>query len=229
MLDSGSTDGSRAIAEELADRVEDHQWTNYSASKKHMAERATHPWVFILDADEQITEELAAEIAALTEAEFQKHPIFSMPRRNFLMGRHVKAWDPDRQDRLIDRDRVTWPDKAVHDERRPTEGTVRQLRGHLLHNAGVDEFTDYFEGERYASRTDAIAKQMYRKGRRATWLTLMCRPPLDFLKYYLLKGGIFQGSFGILIAQKAAFSTQLKYARLWHLQQQKDVDGKKDA
>lgn len=224
VLDSGSTDGSHAIAQALADRVEDHIWTSYSQSKKRMVDMAQHRWVFILDADEEITEELAAEIAQLTEADFQRHPIFSMPRRNYVLGRHVKAWDPDRQDRLIDRCRVVWPDKAVHDERLPTEGSVRALKGVLLHNAHVNEFSDYFDGERYARRTLAIAQEMYRKGRRATWLTLLTRPILDFMKYYLLKGGIWQGSFGILIAYKAAVSTQLKYACLWNLQQSNAVD-----
>ena len=220
VFDSGSTDQTVEVARAIADRVEHHVWTTYSDSKRRMCEAAAFDWVFILDADEQITPELAAEIAELDDAHFQRHPVMTMPRRNFVMGRHVRAWDPDRQTRLIDRTRVHWPERAVHDARMPTEGSPRRLTGALLHNAVVDEFADYFDGPRYAARTEALAQELFDRGVRVGLVGLLFRPMFAFLKYYLLKGGIFQGSFGLLIAQKASCSTQLKYARLWYLQQQ---------
>lgn len=220
VFDSHSTDGSYEQAQQMADRVERHEWTTYADSKRRMTEAATHDWVFVLDADEQISDALRDEIAGLDNAAFKQSPLMTMPRRNYLMGRHVLAWDPDRQDRLFDRRRVTWPDRAVHDYRLPTEGKIRRLRGPLLHNAQVDDFTDYFEGERYQRRTEALARQMLAEGRRVGMLGLWLRPTLAFYKHLLLKGGFLQGAFGVMIAHKAAFSTQLKYARLWHLQQQ---------
>ena len=46
----------------------------------------------------------------------------------------------------------------------------------------------------------------------------MLRPTAAFLKFYLFKGGLFQGSYGLLVAQKAAVGVQLKYAALWAVQ-----------
>jgi len=219
VFDSGSTDGTADVARELADRVEFHEWTTYADSKRRMCEAAKNDWVFILDADEQITPELDAEIAALPDAAFAAHPVMTMPRRNYLLGRHVKAWDPDRQNRLFDRTRVNWPDRSVHDERKPTEGSERALSGAILHNPAVDDWTDYFDGPRYADRIDKLAREMYAAGKRVGFMGLWHRPYIAFVKYFVLKGGFLQGTFGLLIAQKAAVSTQLKYARLWHLQQ----------
>ncbi len=220
VFDSGSTDQTVPIATQLADRVVHHTWTNYADSKRRMTEAAANDWVFILDADEQITPQLAAEIESLGEDAYAANAVMTMPRRNYLLGRHVRAWDPDRQNRLFDRRRVHWPDRAVHDERKPIAGGTRALAGPLLHNATVDDFRDYFDGPRYAARTDALAREMYNAGRRVAYLDLLLRPAIAFCKYYLLKGGFLQGTFGLLIAQKASLSVQLKYARLWHLQQQ---------
>lgn len=219
VFDSGSTDGSLDVARQLADRVEHHEWTTYADSKQRMCRAARNDWVFILDADEQITPELAGEVAALSDEAFARHPVMTMPRRNYLLGRHVRAWDPDRQNRLFDRTRVHWPDRAIHDERKPTEGTPRALAGCILHNPGVDDWRDYFDGRRYEDRVDKLARELYAAGKRVGCLDLLVRPNIAFLKYFILKGGFLQGAFGVLVAQKASVSVQLKYARLWHLQQ----------
>jgi (heptosyl)LPS beta-1,4-glucosyltransferase len=223
VFDSGSRDRTVEIARELADRVEFHEWTSYAESKRRMTESARHDWVFILDADEEITPRLAQEIAALGDEQFAGHPVMTMPRRNYLLGRHVRAWDPDRQNRLIDRRRVHWPSRAVHDVRQPTEGTSLRLDGALLHNRHANDWGDYFDGPRYAHRTEALAREMYERGKRVGFWGLWLRPWATFLKFFVLKGGFTQGSFGLLVAQKSAISVQLKYARLWHLQQEKSA------
>jgi (heptosyl)LPS beta-1,4-glucosyltransferase len=56
---------------------------------------------------------------------------------------------------------------------------------------------------------------MFRQGRQCTWLDLLLRPPAAFAKFYLLKQGFLDGQFGLLIAQRAAWAVQLRYATLW--------------
>jgi glycosyltransferase involved in cell wall biosynthesis len=228
VFDSGSTDGTPDIARRHADRVEHQPWIDFSTNRQKIVAAAVHDWVFILDADEEISPDLSAEIEALSADTFARHPILTMPRRNYLLGRHVRAWDPDRIDRLFDRRRVTWPQRSVHDYRIPTEGTPFALRQPILHNRHADHWGDYFEGERYARRTDALAHEMYAHGKRVGPLGLWLRPIAAFWKFYLLKRGFLDGSLGLLVAQKAAFSTQLKYARLWHLQQREAVKRRSD-
>jgi (heptosyl)LPS beta-1,4-glucosyltransferase len=220
VMDTGSSDRTVAIATEWADRVEHHQWVNYSASKKQMTEMATNDWVFILDADEQISPSLAQEIANLDPKMFEGCSLITMPRENFLLGRYVRSWSPDRQNRLFDRRRIHWPQRALHDMRERASGDGHALRSPILHNCDSEDWADYFNGERYASRTEALAQEMYTQGRRVGLFTLWLRPWFAFVKHYVLKRGFLDGAFGLLIAQKAATSTQLKYARLLHLQMQ---------
>lgn len=65
VVDSGSTDGTRELAESLGARVVDFQWNGRFPKKKNWALAHIpwqHDWVFILDADERITPELADEL-----------------------------------------------------------------------------------------------------------------------------------------------------------------------
>lgn len=221
VFDSGSTDSTVAVAQEMADRVEFHPWVDFSTNRRLVVEAAKNDWVFVLDADEEISDELFDEVASLPDSAFEAHPIMTMPRRNYLLGRHVRAWDPDLVDRLFDRRRVTWPARSVHDFRRPTQGTARALGGPILHNRHADQWGDYFDGERYAVRADALAREMYDAGKRVGLLGLWLRPWAAFIKFFVFKRGFLDGAFGLLVAQKAAFSVQLKYARLWHLRRGK--------
>ena len=220
VFDSGSTDGTVEIARRFTERVEHQPWVGFSTNRQRIVAAARNDWVFVLDADEEISPELCAEIAALGEDDFRGHPVFTMPRRNYLLGRHVRAWDPDRIDRLFHRGRVRWPKRAVHDYREPLDGTPGALRSALLHNRHANNWRDYFDGERYASRTDELAREMYEDGRRVGFVGLWLRPWWTFVKFFLFRGGFMDGAFGLLIAQKAAFSVQLKYARLWQMQRE---------
>lgn len=219
VFDSGSTDRTVEIARRYADRVEHHDWVDFGTNRRMIVEAAANDWVFILDADEQITDELGREIQALDDSAWRKHAVMSMPRRNYMFRTHILAYDPDRVQRLFDRRRINWQMDVVHDTIQPREGSVKALRGAMLHKAQSDSFADFFDGARYTRRTEALARQMYERGQRAGYLDLFLRPSLMFWKYYLLKGGFLQGGLGVNIAWKAAFSNHLKYARLWHLQQ----------
>lgn len=219
VFDSGSTDDTVSIAKEMGATVQTEPWVSFSENRQKIIAAACNDWIVILDADEEISPELAQEIERLDEGTLQTHAVFEIPRRNHLIGRHVKAWDPDRVARVVDRRRLRWPERAIHDRPEPTSGTVGQLAAPILHNRHSSDWADYFDGARYEKRADALAREMYGHGKRIGIFGLWLRPYAAFVKFYLLKGGFLHGAFGLLIAQKAAVSVQLKYAKLWHLQQ----------
>src|SRR5512140_1238448 len=65
VVDSGSCDRTREIAIMHGARVIEHAWDGYAAQKNFAAEQASHDWVLSLDADEALTELLAAQIQRL--------------------------------------------------------------------------------------------------------------------------------------------------------------------
>src|SRR5207249_6839632 len=59
VVDSGSTDGTPAIARQYTDRVIGREWPGYIAQKNYAASIASHDWILSLDADERVTPPLA--------------------------------------------------------------------------------------------------------------------------------------------------------------------------
>ncbi|MBL4700477.1 MAG: glycosyltransferase family 2 protein [Phycisphaeraceae bacterium] len=220
IVDSGSTDQTAQIAKTYATKYIVEPWRGYTGQKKFGAEHASNDWVLILDSDEIVNARLAQNIQSLTDDHLAKHDLFWIKRKNFVFLKHVRAWDPDWQSRLIHKDRVIWLEHALH-EGRKAKSSEREgkLGGHLLHKpVGPVDFMDYFGGDRMDKRLLPVAREMYQRGKRCHCWDLLLRPALAFLKFYFIKGGLFSGSFGLLMAQKASVSTQLKYAALWYVQ-----------
>src|ERR671928_1972393 len=68
VVDSGSTDGTQAVAEALGARVIHNPWPGYGPQKRFAEEQCRHDWLLNLDADEVVPPELAENIRALFAA-----------------------------------------------------------------------------------------------------------------------------------------------------------------
>lgn len=219
IVDSGSSDGTEAIARRYADRFVVEPWRGYTEQKKYSASLCKNDWVLILDSDEACSAELADEISSLTTDECSDIDVFHVKRRNYILGRYVRCWDPDFQSRLIHRNRCQWRDEVLHDARLPSHPTrQRKLSGWLTHNQDSMDYANYFSGSLMDRRLALVAQDMFDRGKRCSWFDLAIRPMFAFFKFYVLKGAFRDGTFGFFMAQKAAVSVQLKYATLWALQ-----------
>ncbi len=222
VVDSGSHDDTAAIAQRLATRYVLEPWRGYGGQKKFATGLCSNDWVFFVDGDEECSPELAAELQSMSATELERYDLLLVPRRNYVMGRPVRAWWPDRITRIFHRGRCQWSDDVLHDSRRPSDQRrVLRVRGHLIHKRhSAAGFGDYFSGRRMDERLLLVARQMHDRGRRCRWWDLLLRPWAAFAKSYVVKRGFLDGTFGLLIAQKSAVSTQLKYAALWSVQEE---------
>jgi len=215
VVDSGSSDGTPAIARRHNARVVEREWPGYIAQKNYAASMATYDWILSLDADERVTPELAREIQQTIGAR-SPHAAYRVPRVTWYLGRWIRTtdWYPDYQTRLYDRRVAEWTGKYVH-EAVTVRGPVGQLRGELEHFAYRDT-ADHLETiDRY---TTYAARQMHEDGRQAGLLQIAGHPPLAFLRNYLAHGGIRDGVPGFIISALNAYYVFLKFAKLWELQ-----------
>src|SRR6185295_10848235 len=67
VVDSGSTDATRELAEACGARVITNPWPGFGAQKQFAVEQAKYDWIFSLDADERVSDELTASIAKLRD------------------------------------------------------------------------------------------------------------------------------------------------------------------
>ena len=215
VVDSGSSDDTVAIAQGKGARVVTRAWNGYVDQKNHAASLATHDWIFSLDADERVTPALASEIRALLGSEPPRRG-YRIPRVTFHLGRWIRTTDfyPDYQTRLYDRRAGGWQGRYVHESVR-VDGGPGQLQHELQHHSFRD-LTDQIA--RLNHYSTLAARQMHEAGRRATALDLLVHPPAAFLRNYVLRRGVLDGSVGLIISLVNAYGVFLKFAKLWELQ-----------
>ncbi|HEX8687750.1 MAG TPA: glycosyltransferase family 2 protein, partial [Pyrinomonadaceae bacterium] len=199
LVDSRSTDGTREVAAACGARVVERDWPGFAAQKQFAAESAAHDWVFSLDADERVSGELRASVAALRGAdESSLAGGYRVARRSFYMGRWIKGggWYPDYQLRLYDRRRGRWEGAHVHESVKMRPGArVSTLAGDLQHFSVRDAAHHHrMIGERYAP---LAALQTFERGRRTSPFKIATAAPLAFARSYVLKGGWRDGLAGL--------------------------------
>ena len=215
IVDSGSTDGTREIAERAGARFIAHAWEGYAAQKNFVASQAQYDWVLSLDADEALSPELAAEIERLKQTAPGDATGFTMPRRARFRGRWIRhsGWYPDPKLRLYDRRRCRWVGQYVH-EHVETDGPVRKLAGNLLHYPADSREEQLRSVDRY---TTLAARQALEDGERLIILKLLIFPGWKFVETYLFRLGFLDGSAGFMIARMAGHYICQKYEKLWRM------------
>jgi glycosyltransferase involved in cell wall biosynthesis len=212
VVDSGSTDGTVAIAQDSGARVLHRPFDGFGAQKRFAVSQATHDWVLCLDADERVSPELAAAIAAAFANGQPRAAAFSLSRRNRFLGRWLAHGEgyPDRIVRLFDRRRARWTDDPVH-ENVVADGPVERLAGDLMH-ASAESIDEYIAKQnRY---TTLQARAMHARGERAGVARLALSPIARFVRFYVLKGGFLDGAAGFAHIAIGAFASFLKYVKL---------------
>jgi len=214
VLDSGSRDGTPRIARERGARVVHTDWPGFVAQRNRGLARARHPWVLSLDADEWVEDDGAASIRAFLAAPDAEGA--RIPRRTVWLGhplRHGRAY-PDRQLRLMRRDRARWEGGRVH-ERAVVDGRVRTLSGHLGHEP-YRNLGDHLRT--LGAYSELAARDLWDQGRRVRGPELVLRPSLRFVDAYLLRAGFLDGGAGLAVAGLGALYTGSKWGRLWRRQ-----------
>jgi glycosyltransferase involved in cell wall biosynthesis len=210
VVDSGSSDGTTAIAKRFTPRVIEREFLGYGDQKNHAASLARHDWILSLDADEKVSPALAEEIKALLGAEPPARG-YRMPRVTFHLGRWIRTtdWYPDFQLRLYDRRSARWSERLVH-ESVQLDGKPGYLRGELQHFPYRDLAAHLETIDRY---TTLAAEQMYRDGARPGLVSMAVHPPLAFLRNYVLRRGLLDGGAGLKISALNAYYVYLKFAK----------------
>jgi glycosyltransferase involved in cell wall biosynthesis len=216
LVDSGSEDGTPAVAARYGARVIAKEWLGFGPQKQFAVEQAAHDWVLCLDADERVSPELAASIVRALAA--PSAPVYRMARRNRFLGRWLKHGEgyPDWSLRLFDRRQARWSDDPVHEKVLPAPtAQVATLHGDLLHESAED-LARYLEKQnRY---TSLAAADLYRRGRRAGIARMALSPLVRFVKFYVLRLGFLDGLAGLLHIAIGCMNSFMKYAKLMELQ-----------
>jgi len=222
LVDSGSTDGTLEIAQEFGAKIYSEPWKGYGPQMNSAIGKCTQPWIFSLDADEELTPELQAEIRALIAANPESNPRYDaywVPRKNQIFGRWLLHGGqfPDYKLRLFRQGAARLPEDTEPHATPKWSGPKGRLKGVLLHYQ-YPTIAMYVEHmNRYSS---ASVPLVLRKGRGyrslAAFLAMgVANPALTFLKNYIFRLGFLDGPQGLLFHLYHSCYISWKYAKAW--------------
>lgn len=213
VLDARGPEATRAAAERHGARVFEHAFEGFGPQRAFALAQCTEPWVLWIDADELPDRALVESLRARFAAGDSRPVAWSLTRRTWFLGRRIRfcGWGDEHLVRGGPRERIRFDDAPVH-ERLIVQDPVEAIGGALEHHSyetladAIDKMT------RYAA---AGAERAWRGGRRAGPLDVLARPPLRFVRQYVLQLGFLDGAHGLVLCGFAAAQVFLKYAALW--------------
>lgn len=157
VFDLSSTDNTVAIAKSFGAKIVNHPHVDYGDKIRDKSIRhARSKWILLLDHDEAITKKFAVQIQNLIKND--DISAYNIPRKNIFWGiwiAHTNFW-PDRQIRLFQKDRVTWPEQ-IHTYANVT-GVIIDLPADpdiAIVHYGYDNLAQFFDRQNRYSTVEA--------------------------------------------------------------------------
>jgi len=213
------SDGSRAIAEEMADHVFEGAWDLEGDRRNAAIAECSGDWVFEIDADERVSEELGAEIRCTVESTtFDWHEILV---DNYIGGRLVRwgwgaSYGKAAYPGLFRRGVKTWGRQRVHPSLQWSGSKGPMLQGRLVHHVDCN-ISDMIR--RLDSYSTARARDLRDSGQVGSFANNLRRLFSRFFKCYVMRKGYREGGYGFLIALFAGL-----YPLLSHLKARLEKD-----
>ncbi|MCZ6835469.1 MAG: glycosyltransferase family 2 protein [Planctomycetota bacterium] len=217
VLDSLSTDETESIARDRGCRFFKREYDGRGTHQNWAMENIDfkYPWVFYLDADERMTDELKDEILTIASNLEEKRVAFYCGRRNYFQNTWLKhAMPPGHIMRFFKPPTIRFKRKA-----NPVpiiDGEVGYLTSHFLHYNFSKGLREWIERHNRYSTYEAEETMRALREQPVRWGNLFSldgatrrieiknlsfrlpfRPTLRFIYMYLLKGGFLDGRAGL--------------------------------
>ncbi len=220
IIDDNSKDKTVEIARKLGARVLTHALENdFSKQRNYGLLEAKGQWIFFVDADERVSESLAFEITnRIRESPQESYDGFFIRRIDNMWGKKLLHGETGNIKllRLVKKDSGKW-EGQVHEVWK-TKGVLGELKNPIFHypHQTINEFL-----EEINFYTDIRARELYRKGVKAHWWSVIVYPKAKFLFNYIFKLGFLDGIPGLVFALMMSFHSLLVRGKLWQLWQKK--------
>jgi glycosyltransferase involved in cell wall biosynthesis len=213
VIDSGSTDGTQAIAEGHGARVLFNSWAGYGRQKRFGEDSCRHRWLLNLDADEVLPPELSAEIRQVLATVPDDISGFRLRIAEVFPGEgrpHPLAYALAPV-RLYRRDRGRYAKSPVHDRVEFQAGArFRTLKG-VVHHHSVRSLGDQLA--KLNTYSDQQVADLAARGKHVPTWRLFVEFPAAFFKAWVLRRHFVRGVYGVMTAMNYAYFRWLRVAK----------------
>ena len=217
VVDSGSDDATAAVALAHGARVVHHDWPGFGAQRNFASTQCRHDWILVLDADEYLSPELAAELAEQLPALMTGTASAAyLRRRTIYMGAPMRWYRPalgEKLARVYHRERARWSDARVH-ESLVFDGPARTFHAPFEHANNPTLVHKQLKVLRYAELK--CRDWQDRRKPAHMWQTPFVFV-LAFAKDYFLRLAFLDGWRGFMIAHTAASYAIYKRMRYYEM------------
>ncbi len=217
VVDAGSSDHTCEIAAAHGARVVHQPWLGFGPQRRFATSLARHDWILVLDADESLSPSLATELDQRLPAILTSDAAGGEFRRTTLfMGKAMRWYRPmtgERILRLYHRGRGDWTTNRVHEHLR-LSGRVEKFKYPIEHRHNPTLLHRQLKMMRY---TELKIRDWRDRGRSARLWECPLVFASTFIRDYLLRLGILDGSRGYAIAHMAAAYAVQKRLRYFEL------------
>jgi len=199
ILDSGSTDNTLDIARRYTDKIYvRNDWAGFGEQRRRAEDLATNDWVFAIDCDEVVTEQLKSAILNQL-GETADNDIFYLNRLTYFCGQFIyhSGWYPDRIARIYNKTRYRYNDRLVHESVDSQGANQISLGGDLEHYQYGDLF-QYINKRNGYAKFGADDKRL--RGKKTSLVKATASALFSFIRHYFLKCGFLDGRAGFIIA-----------------------------
>ncbi len=215
VVDMESEDATPQLAREAGAKLYSHKKVGYVEPARNFAiSKASGDWILILDADEEIKDNLIKKLRELSS--HSKAEYYRLPRKNINLGKWIKnsRWWPDYNIRFFKKGTVTW-NELIHSVPMTTGKGVdlpAEERFAIVHH-NYPTVGKYIE--RMNRYSDIQAEALKSAGIKFTWSDLFKKPLSEFLSRYFAGEGYRDGVHGLALSLLQAFSELTVYLKLW--------------
>lgn len=212
VVDSYSMDNTKAICLGRGVKFFENEFQGHIQQKNYAVTLANYDHILSLDADEVLSEDLAASINE-KKNNWQKDAYYLF-RRSHYCGKFINYgdWYPDRKIRLFRKNAGEWSGTNPHDTYILEDGkTLGKLHGDLYHYT----FNTVAEHITQANKFSGIgARELIKRQAKVNVFTLIFHPAWRFIRSYILRLGFLDGLRGYSIAVIIGVETYLKYLKV---------------
>ncbi|MBS0232447.1 MAG: glycosyltransferase [Proteobacteria bacterium] len=204
VIDSGSTDGTQAVAENAGARVIYNAWPGFGQQKRFGEDQCRNDWLLNLDADEVVTPRLHKSIESVFKNGNPAHCVYGMAIKIVYPGKQKPR--PIANDhyclRLYDRRRVRFADSTLFDSVEPKNEKIGHLKGDVFHHSirSLDDLARKCDERATYNALNSSPKSALELGIRT-----VTEFPAHFVKYYVGRGHFSGGWTGLGFARITAY------------------------